>query len=249
VIHGVFYGIGVGPGDPELITVKGAKALARCRHVFVPKSRAEKASIALEIARGYLGADSEIHELFFPMTRDRDELSKRWDEAAECIAAVIGRGEDACFLTLGDPLLYSTYIYLLRALRRQLPEVRVITIPGVTAFSAAAALTEFPVGEGNESVCIIPTADNIDAVREAIERNSTVILMKVGKRLSEALDLLEQSGIEDQCVFVSRAGMEGERIELNPRKLREEAREPDYLSILLIHTGKVGDRTTAGPIE
>jgi len=139
--RGTLYGIGVGPGDPELITVKGANILSRCRHVFVPKARDASDSLALAIAKRYLGSSSEVHELVFPMTSEREELSRRWGESAREIITVLENGVDACFLTLGDPLLYSTYIYLLREVRDRVPDIDVVTVPGVTAFSAAAALS------------------------------------------------------------------------------------------------------------
>jgi precorrin-2/cobalt-factor-2 C20-methyltransferase len=238
---GVLYGIGVGPGDPELITMKGVKILARCRHIFVPITRIEKKSTALAIAKRYVSAESAIHELIFPMTTDQEELQQRWDESAQGIASVLMAGEDACFLTLGDPFLYSTYIYLLRALRRVAADVEVATVPGVTAFSAAAALTEFAVGEGNESVRIVPAADNIDTVRDALLQGGTVIIMKVGRQLTKVLDLLEELGLMDQGVFVSRAGLDGEYTALDLRKLREEMTEASYFSIMLVHAAKNGD--------
>lgn len=234
---GIFYGIGVGPGDSELITMKGARILAQCRHIVVPKTRMEKKSTALNIAKPYIGSQAEIHELVFPMTNDRDQLAQHWEDAGQQIAAVLRTGDDACFLTLGDPLLYSTYIYLLRALRKQAPEIEVITVPGVTSFSAAAALTEFAVGEGNESVHIVPTADNIEAVREALQSGGTVILMKVGKRLPEILDLVAEFDLLEQGVFVSRAGMDDQHTELDLRRLRDQAAAASYFSTLLIHTG------------
>ena len=234
--HGVLYGIGVGPGDPDLISMKGARVLSECPHVFVPKARCEGDSTALVIASRYLAADSRVHELLFPMITDRQELSRHWDGSAERIAVVLRSGKDACFLTLGDPLLYSTYIYLLRALRMKIPEIEVVTVPGITAFSAAAALTEFAVGEGKEVVTIVPTADDLDAVRKALTSGGTVILMKVGKRLTRLLDLLEEAGLLDQAVFVSRAGQDGQRIETDLGKLRDDGEEAGYLSIILIHT-------------
>ena len=156
-----------------------------CRKVFVPKARGEGDSAALSIAAAYLRADAEIHELVFPMITDRKELARRWEDSAGQVAAVLQAGEDACFLTLGDPLLYSTYIYLLRALRKILPEVQAVTVPGVTAFSAAAALTDFPIGEAKEPVTIVPTADDLQALEEALARGGTVVLMKIGKRLGQ----------------------------------------------------------------
>ena len=118
---GTLYGIGIGPGDPELITLKGARLIGGCRNLFVPKARTASESVALTIARPLVGPEAKIEELLFPMTADREELSTKWDEAAARVAAILAAGEDACFLTLGDPLLYSTYIYLLRALRKTAP--------------------------------------------------------------------------------------------------------------------------------
>jgi precorrin-2/cobalt-factor-2 C20-methyltransferase len=235
---GVLYGIGVGPGDPELISVKGARILSQCQHVFVPKSSCDGDSTALTIAGRYLAADSQVHELLFPMVTDPIELSRHWEQSAETIAAIVKTGKDACFLTLGDPLLYSTYIYLLRALRMKSPVIEAITVPGINAFSAAAALTEFAVGEGKEPVTIVPAADDLDAVREALASGGTVILMKIGKRLTRILDLLEEAGLIDQAVFVSNAGQNAQRTETDLRKLREEGPRAGYLSIILVHTSK-----------
>lgn len=232
---GTLYGIGVGPGDPELMTVKGAAVLGRCRHVFVPKARTAAESLALSIAGRYIGAGAEIHELLFPMTADREELATRWDESAGEIAAVLEKGEDACFLTLGDPLLYSTYIYLLRALRSRMPEAPVLTVPGITAFSAAASLSAFAVGEGRSPVTIVPAADDLDGVRQAVARGGTVVLMKIGKRLPQVLALLDQAGLLDRAVFVSHAGMPGERVETDLRRLAGEGEEAGYLSVILVH--------------
>lgn len=234
---GTLYGIGVGPGDPELVTVKGARLLGQSRHVFVPKARTAADSQALSIARRFLNSPSQVHELVFPMTSDQEELSQRWLASAAEIIPVLKGGEDACFLTLGDPLLYSTYIYLLRAVRAQLPEASVVTIPGITAFSAAAALMEFPVGERKEPVTIIPTADDLENVRKALDAEGTLILMKIGRRLGEILNLLEEAGRIDQSVFVSHAGMDNQRVETDLRRLRKEGSDAGYLSIILVHTG------------
>lgn len=237
--QGTLYGIGVGPGDPELITVKGANLLAQCRHVFVPKARTKADSLALAIASRYIGSSSEVHELVFPMTSEKEELSRRWEASADEIINVLEKGEDACFLTLGDPLLYSTYIYLLRAIRNRIPDASVVTVPGVMAFSAAAALSEFHIGEGKEPVVIIPTADDLEEVRQSLKKRGTIILMKIGKRLPVILDTLEDAGLIDQSVFVSHAGMNNQRVETNLRALREEGVEAGYLSIILVHAGGV----------
>jgi precorrin-2/cobalt-factor-2 C20-methyltransferase len=235
---GTLYGIGIGPGDPELITLKGARLISACRNLFVPKARTGAESVALAIARPLVSPEARIEELLFPMTADREELAHRWDNTAARITQVLMAGKDACFLTLGDPLLYSTYIYLLRALRRIIFDLNVVTVPGITAFGAAAALTNFPVGEGRDSVTIVPAADDLTAVRRALAAGGTVVLMKIGKRLPEILDLLDGEGFLESSVFVSHATMAGQRIETDLRRLKEEGPEAGYLSIILVHVGK-----------
>ena len=231
---GTLYGIGVGPGDPEWLTVKAARRLAACRHVCVPKSREAAESVALAIARPYLRPDAVIHETTFLMTADRDLLHRSHRQAAEEVLAILRTGEDCCFLTLGDALLYSTYIYLLRELRAIEPAAKVETVPGITAFSAAAALTNFPVGEGKQIITIVPASDDFDALRRALDAGGTVVLMKMGKRLQRVLDELDARGLTDRAVMVSRAGLPDQRIETDLRRLRGEPEEVGYLSILII---------------
>jgi len=181
--------VGVGPGDPGLVTVRGAKLIGQCPHLFVPKARSKAESVALNIVREYVSDTTRVHELVFPMVKDEKTLKEKWDASARAIAGALKGGEDAVFVTLGDPLLYSTYIYLLRALRERLPEMKVETVPGVNALSAVAALTNFPVGIGDETVTIVPTSEDMESVRRAIDAGGTVILMKVGKKLPAVLDL------------------------------------------------------------
>lgn len=238
---GTLYGIGVGPGDPELITVKAARILASCRHVFVPKAKIKAESVALTIAGGYINKEAEIHELTFPMTKDADELARRWEENGRAVAAILEKGEDAAFLTLGDVFLYSTYIYLLKELKKLMPGAGVVSIPGVTAFSLASSLTSFPVGEGSDPIMIIPAAvTGIDVIREAFKKPGTVILMKIDKKLPEILNIMKETGVIDKAVMVSRAGMEDQRIETDLSALDNCDPQTGYLSIILVHTSQGG---------
>ncbi|MDH4185071.1 MAG: precorrin-2 C(20)-methyltransferase [Nitrospinota bacterium] len=233
--QGILYGIGVGPGDPELVTVKGARLLGQARHVFAPKARIKAESVALKIIERYVGKDTKVTELVFPMTADQEELENKWDQSAATIAQCLAGGEDACFITLGDPLLYSTYIYLVRALRKIMPQVAVVTVPGIMAINSVAALANFPLGEGRERVTIVPAADDLAEVRSAVESGGTVALMKIGKRLGPVLELLEELGALDEAVFVSNSGMESQRVELDLRKLKGETEQAGYLSTILLH--------------
>ncbi|MGC8602123.1 MAG: precorrin-2 C(20)-methyltransferase [Desulfomonilaceae bacterium] len=238
---GKLYGIGIGPGDPDLMTFKGVKILGDCQHVFVPKARQDGESLALNIARKHIHPGAKIHEILFPMTTDKKELEERWAESARQIAGVLETGSDACFLTLGDAFLYSTYIYMLRALRRRLPDADVITIPGITAFSAAAAVSEFPVGEAKEPVTIVPTAEDLDAVRRAIKSGGTVVLMKIGKRLDRVLEVLDNEGATDRSVFVSHVGLDNQKIVKDLNTLRGGEADRGYLSVILVRSRYEGD--------
>jgi precorrin-2/cobalt-factor-2 C20-methyltransferase len=235
---GTLYGIGVGPGDPEWITVKAARILAACPHVCAPKPDAGAESLALEIARAYLRPDVVVHEQAYPMTSDRELLRRHWCHAAREVHAILAQGHDCGFLTLGDPLLYSTYIYLLRELKAMDPAVRVVTVPGITSFSAAAALANRPVGEGKQTVTIVPAADDLQTFTEALDRGGTVVLMKIGRRLDRALEALEVRGLLDRTVFVSRAGMAEQRVETDARRLRGLSEDAGYLSVLIVHAAE-----------
>jgi precorrin-2/cobalt-factor-2 C20-methyltransferase len=230
---GTLYGIGIGPGDPDLITFKGVRLLSGCRHVVVPKAKSTAPSVALGIIRPHLNPAARIHELLFPMVTDQEELEARWNDSAQKVAEMLQTGEDVCYPTLGDALLYSTYIYLVRRLRAILPEARIVTVPGITAFSAVAALTEFAVGEGKQPVMIIPTADDLGDLNRALAGHGTVVIMKIGKRLDAVLDLLEEHGAMEGGVFVSHAGMTEEWIETDLRKLRGCGERAGYLSVIL----------------
>jgi precorrin-2/cobalt-factor-2 C20-methyltransferase len=168
------------------------------------------------------------------MTADTGVLRQCWQQAAGEVHAILSRGEDCCFLTLGDALLYSTYIYLLRELVAIDPAVRIVTVPGITAMSVAAALANRPVGEGKQVVTIVPASDDFAQFTEALDRGGTVVLMKIGRRLERVLDALEARGLLDQAVFVSHAGMAQQRVETDVRRLRGLPEEAGYLSIMIV---------------
>lgn len=232
--NGIFYGIGVGPGTPELLTIRGRELLKTCPHVFVPKARIKSESVALTIAGKFVGPSAVVHEVVFPMVADREVLESHWDECAKQIAEVLIAGHDACFLTLGDALLYSTYIYLVRALKRIVTDIEVSTVPGINSFSAAAALTGFPLGEGKKPLMVVPAGEDLDTVRHALDHDWTVVIMKVGARLQEIIGMLDERGLVDSAVFVARAGLEGERVETDLRKLTGADEKTGYLSVIIV---------------
>jgi precorrin-2/cobalt-factor-2 C20-methyltransferase len=239
--RGILYGIGVGPGDPELITLKAAKILGQARHVFAPMSEESSRGAALQIAQRYMSADAMIHELAPAMVSDEDQLRRHWKRNAQIVAEALGPGEDGCFVTLGDTLLYSTFIHLIRELKEIAPDIPIITAPGVTAFSASAAVSESPMGEGTAAVRIIPSSDDPQSLRQALEKDGAVVIMKVGKRLNRIIDELESAGRIKDAVFVSRAGRADQRVEIDLSKLRKESPSAGGLSTILVRHRELKD--------
>jgi precorrin-2/cobalt-factor-2 C20-methyltransferase len=237
---GTLFGVGIGPGDPELVTVKGARLLGSCPHVVVPKAAEASQSVALRIVQSYLIPETQIHELVFPMVVQQDALQAKWQESAAYVAALLAKGEDVCFPTLGDTFLYSTYIYLVQALLAIAPDTRIETVPGVTAFSAVAARMCFPVGKGKHPVTIVPSADDFATLDTALKTNGTLVIMKVGKRLDAILDKLEEHNVLEKSVFAAHVGMADEHLETDLRKLRGTGDKTGYLSIILVDTSRDG---------
>ncbi len=126
---GTLYGLGVGPGDPELLTIKAARILGECDAVLAAASTKNKHSIALDIARAHIRPETEIIRLGFPMTRDKSVQRDAWRQNARITADILEQGKNAAFITLGDPSLYSTFSYLLPALRTVLPDVETEIVP------------------------------------------------------------------------------------------------------------------------
>lgn len=233
-----FYGIGVGPGDPELITLKALNVLEKADIIFAPRAKIKEESLAGEIVEKVLRKKKEICELEFPMTNNREELRERYFKSAELILKKMNGGKAAAYLTIGDPLLYSTYIYLVNALLELAPELIVETIPGIPAYSAVAARFNYSLAEKGEKICICPVPEDMEDLRDVIKKNDTVVVMKVAKKLPMVIALLEEMGILQNAIFGSHVGLEGERL-INGRKEPFTLSEKEgYLSTIIVRKGK-----------
>lgn len=231
---GTFYGVGVGPGDPELLTLKAARVLSSCDCLYVPTSKFSRESYVGEVAQRYAAPGCEIREVAFSLATNAEERSQHWRETAIEIATRLRAGENVALLTIGDALLYSTYIYLLRALRDVDPTVTVETVPGISAFSLAAALTDTPLGEGNQSLRVIPAVTDMETIEKAVEEGGGLVLMKIGARLQAVIELLDRLEVLESSVFVSRAGLPGQRIETDLRRLRSADEGAGNLSVIIV---------------
>ena len=228
-MSGIFYGIGVGPGDPELLTMKAIHAIEKVDVLIAPKTEKKEGSVALEIAKPYLKKDVEIVYQVFPMVKGFADSTEAWEANKTEILGLLRAGKNVAFLTLGDPMFYSTYIYVYRLLENE--DVTIETIPGVPAFAAIGSKLGVPIVEGNEILSIIPATADLDRIQEAVKTSDNVVLMKVYRNFSEIADLLEANGMADQAVMVSRCGLPDERRIDNIGKHKNES--VNYLSTIL----------------
>lgn len=225
-IEGKFYGIGVGPGDPQLLTLRAVEVLKTVDIIAVPKSRMERESVAWEIAKVHCPENIQILELEMPMTSNKEALQKAWQNAADRIMEVLHAGKSVAFLTLGDPSFYSTYIYLLNLLKKKLKSEQIETVPGIMAMAAAAAKVNQPLATGDEPFLVLPGVEGLDQYTEI----PNVVMMKASRNLPEVLQNLQKSG--GKAILATRVGQTEEEI----RELTEQDKmeKVDYLSLVLI---------------
>lgn len=211
----VFYGVGVGPGDPELLTLKALRVLKESPVLAVPRSAAgaDSLSQALTIVKGALDVTGkEILELAFPMTRDRETLHAARETASNEIVKRLSVGRGVAFITLGDPMFYSTFSYVMAMVRKAMPSVEIKVVPGINSFSAAASLARTAIAEADESVAIIPATYNKDGLMDVLKNFDTVIIMKVNRTFAALIDTLTSAGLVECAFLVSRAGWKDEAI-------------------------------------
>ena len=225
---GKLYGIGVGPGDPELMTLKAVRLIRDCDMIAIPASGRET-NVAYEIAGGAVPEirDKELLEISMPMIREQDRLKESHDSAAECIAAELDAGKDIAFLTLGDPSIYSTYIYIHNRLTARDYDTEII--PGIPSFCAVAARLNEGLTEASEALHVIPAS--YEGIEEALKLKGTRVLMKSGKSVGKIKTLLRGMAKPLDAKMVERCGMEGERVF---RSLEEMDEDASYFSILVV---------------
>jgi precorrin-2/cobalt-factor-2 C20-methyltransferase len=228
---GTLYGIGVGPGDPELITLKALKVLHRVPHIFAASSTKNSYSLALSIVRCHLNG-AGIEHLPFPMSKDAQMLQEAWEDNARRVLEVLDAGSDAAFVTLGDPLTYSTFGYLLKTLKHLRPQMHIVTIPGITSYNAAAALTHIPLTEGEESFYLVSGALGAARLKEIIDKSDNIVMLKTYRHFDEIYQALEEMDLLDRTTCISRCGLDGETVVENLRDLK--GRTLPYLSMVII---------------
>lgn len=230
---GIFYGVGVGPGDPELLTLKALRIIERCPVIAAPETRGEK-TLALDIVRQAVNLEGKtILLLQFLMTRDKQALDQSHRRQAEKIMDYLKRGQDVAMLNLGDVSIYSTFSYLLEIVKQAGFEVR--ASPGVPSFCAVGALLQQSLTEMSLPLHIIPAG--CPGLEQSLALLGGKVLMKTGKALPQVRQALREQGLYEKASLVQNCGLPDQKI---CRSLDEAEDGVGYFTTIVVKGGEAG---------
>lgn len=215
---GIFYGVGVGPGHPGLLTLRAVQVLQEADVIITTNSRKEYR--ALSIIRPYLKDNTETVELSFPEGGEEDSARSVWNANKRVILNFLSRGKRVVFPTAGDPMLYSTYTYFFRLLQGE--GYPLVTVPGVPFFCAVAAQAGASLAEEDEIISIVPAAASREKMSAAIKCSDSILFLKVKNNLPRVIDCLEEAGCLSHSVLVSKSGFRDEKVLADLGNLGEE---------------------------
>ena len=228
---GKFYGIGVGVGDPENITVKATKKLHEVDVIVLPEAKSGEGSTAFNIVREYLKPGVEQMFLEFPMIKDVEARKVFRKNNADVISAELEKGKNVAFLTIGDPMTYSTYTYVLEHIA---DDVEVETIAGITSFNSIAARLNVPLMIGDEDLKVVSVNRKTDIYKE-IENNDNLVLMKISRNFEKIKKAIIETGNKENAVIVSDCGKDNEVVYWDI----ESVEEVPYFSTMILKKGGV----------
>lgn len=233
-LPGHLYLVGVGPGAPDLLTLRALNILRGVDVVIAPRSSASEASLVLGIVRPHLSSRQEIIEHVYPMARDRAQTARCWRQMADLCVERLKAGQSVAQVTLGDPLIYSTCNYLLEEFGQRIESSHVHFISGISAMQSAAALLDQTLLIQNDRLMLM-SADDLDTVAAALDHCETLVLYKIASRLKPLIELLHQRGLLERAQLVSHAEQAGEQIFRSLDALTDE--RLGYMSVLIVRIG------------
>ncbi|CAM7283979.1 cobalt-factor II C(20)-methyltransferase [Phytobacter diazotrophicus] len=229
-MSGRLYALGIGPGASDLLTVRAARILGKLDVLYAPAGRKGGDSLALSIVREYLGEQTEIRCTHFPMSADSAEKEAVWDDVAAALSAETLAGKQVGFITLGDAMLFSTWVFLLQRLGR--PDWLEI-VPGVTSFAAIAARTQTPLAMEQQSLAVVSCTAPEAEIKQALANHDSLVLMKVYGRFARVKALLADAGLLDRAVMMAEATLPGEQCWRKLAEVSDEQPLPYFSTILV----------------
>jgi precorrin-2/cobalt-factor-2 C20-methyltransferase len=232
-------GIGVGPGDPDLLTVKAVNAIHDADIIMCPASKEDRPSIAFSVVSPLIdkSKNQEIVKLIFPMTKDKNILENTWKKNAKIMAEKVLLGKKVVYLTVGDPFLYSTWIYMHKDLKTNYPNMEISVIPGIVSMFTFASKVGVSIAEGAEKVAIIPSCYDLSSVKEIAKNSESMIFLKDGRYFDQVIEVLKESGFPDDSIFAigQDLGTDHEIIrKLTLGEVNDDTLTTKYFSILVV---------------
>lgn len=229
---GTLYGLGVGPGDPELLTIKAFRKLKESDVIAYPKKRKGSKSYAHRIIDVYITpGEKEMLGLVFPMTKDPIILEREWSNTVEQVWEHLKIGKDVAFVTEGDPLLYSTFIHMMNLMKERHPEVNIQTVPGISSINGAASRLGIALAEGDDHVTIVPARDDYEAMKKVMIENECIVFIKVAKVIDLLLNVLRELDLLDKASVVTKVTSD-EEVVWDIHEL--DRAELDYLTLMVV---------------
>ena len=231
-----FYGIGTGPGDSSLVTVKAVNTFKILDILYTPEPKKGTDSLALSIVKEYIPDTVEIKQRHFPMNSDSVEKMAAWDQVAEEIVTDVKGGKNVGFITLGDPMIYSTYVYVME---RLIDEIEVETIPGISSFSNIASNQNFPLVMDTDPLIVIPCTMEEEKIDEALQKYDCMVLMKVYKNFKQIIEKLEKYNLIDNAILVSNSSQDREVVYKDLRDVHLQEKISYFSTILVNKNNKI----------
>ncbi|WP_053956454.1 cobalt-factor II C(20)-methyltransferase [Inediibacterium massiliense] len=225
-----FYGIGTGPGDSTLVTIKAVKTIEKLDLLVTPEPKEGGDSLALSIVKEYILPTTEIRQRHFPMNFNDEEKNKAWQEIADEIEKEVKNGKNVGFITLGDPMLYSTYVYILNLLKEN---IEIETIPGISAFSNIASSQNFPLVMDREALVVLPCTADEEKIDFTLQHYNSIVLMKVYKNFKEIIEKLKKYNLIQHAILVSNSSLDKEVVFTDLENITQE--QISYFSTILIN--------------
>ncbi len=230
MMAGKLYAIGVGPGASDLITVRGARVIADLDVLYAPAGKKGAQSLAHTIVEEYISPNTEIRTYHFLMQADLSDKEAVWDEVAEALKEEVAKGHKVGFITLGDSMLFSTWVSLLERIGRQ-PWLEII--PGVTSFSAIASRSVMPLAMETQTLAVVSCTAPEDELEQALRNHDCVVLMKVYGRIEQVRTLLQRLDLLDHSLLMADATLPSEQCWRHLDELRYEQKLPYFSTILM----------------
>ena len=231
---GTFYGVGLGPGDPELLTRKAMRILSEVDWIFYPFEARTGTSFSRRILSALAVPTAKCRQVSLGMSQDRGPDQYTYATAAEAMAREVRQGKSVAWVTQGDPLFYSTFIHLYIEMRRRFPDVPITIVPGVTSPSAAAA--GVPVSLLEEKVAVVPAVYGLDHLPALLNDFATVFLMKVNSVFDQLLETLAMLPYGVHAVYAEQVGTPAERLVTDLHTLRGQ--KLSYFSLVILRQDK-----------